>query len=120
MKKFEKADFEETNILRRWLCAGRNLGGMIVSNIDDARANRVLYSKKLKNIKQKTGDINKIRMSEFGTLSDVINKDYALSQVNNEDLKSILDILMKYSKGEHDEKSSETKNGDVVTINAGR
>lgn len=47
MKKFEKADFEETNILRRWLCAGRNLGGMIVSNIDDARTNRVLYSKKL-------------------------------------------------------------------------
>lgn len=41
----------------------------------------------LKNIKQKTGDINKIRMSELGTLSDVINKDYALSQVNNEDLK---------------------------------
>lgn len=51
---------------------------------------------------------------------NIISRDYVLNKVSDEDLKSILDILMKYNKGECNEKSSETKNGDVVTINAGR
>lgn len=73
----------------------------------------------LKNIKQKTGDINKIRMSEFGTLSDVINKDYALSQVNNEDLKKeekIQIITPKAMKSTWESISELIKNGYAKQI----
>lgn len=38
---------------------------------------------------------------------NIISRDYVLNKVSDEDLKNILNILMKYSKGEHDEKSSE-------------
>lgn len=73
----------------------------------------------LKNIKQKTGDINKIRMSELGTLSDVVNKDYALSQVNNEDLKKeekIQIITPKAMKSTWESISETIKTGDAKQI----